>query len=83
MFTDAAFSTGGGIPGSGAQMGAHLQSLFAAADESDSGFASGISTDTTVQVTTVNPEPSSLVLGGLGALGCLMGTWRRKRASKN
>ena len=64
-FLTAALSTGGGIPGAGAQMGAHIQSLNRAGCTgcSDSGFASGNSGSTqTSQV----PEPTTLVLMGLG-----------------
>jgi hypothetical protein len=73
MFTGAAFSTGGGIPAGGAQMGAHLQALTASGSESDSGFPSGNNS-------IVNPEPSSLLLAGVGAIGCCAGAWRRRRA---
>ena len=64
-FLTAALSTGGGIPGAGAQMGAHLQSLSTVGCPgcSDSGFASGnYETPQTSQV----PEPTTLMLVGLG-----------------
>jgi hypothetical protein len=65
-FLNAALSTGGGIPDPGAQMGAHIQSLSTAGCTgcSDSGFASG-----NYQPPTSVPEPTTLLLMGLGMVG--------------
>lgn len=66
-FLNAALSTGGGIPNPGAQMGAHIQSLSTAGCSgcSDSGFASGNYGTQTSRV----PEPTTLMLVGLGLVG--------------
>jgi hypothetical protein len=71
MFTDAALSDGGGIPGPGTQLGAHVRSLSTAGctDCSDSGFASG---------NYSVPEPTTLLFTGLGLLS--VGLLRRKKA---
>jgi hypothetical protein len=74
MLTTAPLSTGGGIPDPGAQMGAHLRSAVAPCDSgcSDSGFVSGGFTPSTV------PEPTTLVLTGLGFLGAAAIARRRR-----
>ena len=63
---NAPLSTGGGIPAPGAQLGAHVRSLSTAGCTgcSDSGFASGSWTPTQSV-----PEPSTLLLYGIGCLG--------------
>jgi hypothetical protein len=65
-FLNAALSTGDGIPDPGAQLGAHIRSLSTAgcAGCSDSGFASG-----NYQPPTSVPEPTTLLLMGLGMVG--------------
>jgi PEP-CTERM motif len=71
---NAPLSTGGGIPEPGAQLGAHVRSLSTAGCTgcSSSGFATGGWTPTA----TV-PEPSTLLLYGIGCLGAA--TLRRRR----
>lgn len=77
MFYDAPLSTGGGIPAPGAQLGAHVRSLstIGCSGCSDSGFASG---DYDRPPTTSVPEPSTLLLMGLG-VGAMVLRQRRKR----
>lgn len=71
---NAPISTGGGIPDPGAQMGAHLRSLSTAGCTgcSSSGFATGGWTPTHSV-----PEPSTLLLYGVGCLGAA--ALRRRR----
>jgi hypothetical protein len=78
MFYNAPLSTGGGIPAPGAQMGAHVRSLSTngCSGCSDSGFASG---NYDRPPTTSVPEPSSLLLMGIG-LGGVLFRQRRKRS---
>ena len=66
-FLSAPYSTGGGIPDPGAQLGAHIRSLSTAGCSgcSDSGFASGNYQPPTSSV----PEPTTLLLMGLGMVG--------------
>jgi hypothetical protein len=73
-FLNAALSTGGGIPDPGAQMGAHIQSLSTAGCTgcSDSGFASG-------NYTSRVPEPTTLLLMGLGLTAATFGRRRAKQ----
>jgi PEP-CTERM motif len=75
MLLLAPLSTGGGIPDPGAQMGAHLRSAIAPCSSgcTDSGFASG-----SFQPPTSVPEPTTLLLSGLGLIGAAMA--RRRRA---
>jgi hypothetical protein len=70
---NAPLSTGGGIPDPGAQMGAHLRSATVTSG-SDSGFASGSFAPPTSSV----PEPTTLLLTGLGLLGTAF--MRRRRS---
>lgn len=76
MLLNAPLSTGGGIPNPGAQLGAHLQSLSTAGCSgcSNSGFASGNYGGP--PPTTAVPEPTSLLLMGIG-LGATVLTRRR------
>lgn len=71
---NAPLSTGGGIPAPGAQLGAHVRSLSTAGCTgcSNSGFASGGWTPTHSV-----PEPSTLLLYGIGCLGAA--ALRRRR----
>lgn len=71
---NAPLSTGGGVPAPGAQLGAHVRSLGTAGCTgcSSSGFASGNWTPTQSV-----PEPSTLLLYGLGCLGAA--ALRRRR----
>ena len=66
-FLSAPYSTGGGIPDPGAQLGAHIRSLSTAGCSgcSNSGFASGNYQPPTSSV----PEPTTLLLMGLGMVG--------------
>jgi PEP-CTERM motif len=75
-FFGAALSTGGGIPDPGAQLGAHIQSLSTAGCSgcSDSGFASG---NYGGPPTTSVPEPTTLLLVGLGVVGAGLRRARR------
>jgi hypothetical protein len=75
MLLNAPLSDGGGIPDPGAQMGAHLRSAIAPCSSgcTDSGFASG-----SFQPPTSVPEPTTLLLSGLGLIGAAMA--RRRRA---
>jgi PEP-CTERM motif-containing protein len=75
IFFNAPLSTGGGVPEPGAQLGAHLRSLSTAGCTgcSSSGFATGGWTPTASV-----PEPSTLLLYGMGCLGAA--ALRRRRA---
>jgi hypothetical protein len=71
MFLNAPLSDGGGITDPGSQLGAHLRSLSTAGCTgcSDSGFASGGWASV--------PEPSTLLLCGIGAFGAVFSRRRR------
>ena len=78
MLLNAPLSDGGGIPDPGAQLGAHLQSAVAPCPTqacSDSGFASGSFGGPPTQSV---PEPTTLLLMGLGMAGAVR--YHRRRS---